>query len=199
MEGKLLGAVAANVCVVVRHPRLSGREVAAIGPPVPPVVAHDSEQSILDSIQDQDARVGDRGVDRGHMEGEDLWKGGQEKLLRASLVLTLLTCPVRDLEGLGSGHNRLRHRLLRLSRDNRKLDHGIAAAVGVVTMLTLDQVCDLEPEELVKEWDLVAKEGDELMRIPNALSCGHCGRRLHTLVETLESLITRTRPDLGEA
>jgi len=107
MEGKLLGAVAANVCVVVRHPRLSGREVAAIGPPVPPVVAHDSEQSILDSIQDQDARVGYRGVDRGHMEGEDLWKGGQEKLLRASLVLTLLTCPVRDLERLGGGHNRL--------------------------------------------------------------------------------------------
>lgn len=89
--------------------------------------------------------------------------------------------------------------MLRLGRNNRKLDHGIAAAVGVVTVLTLDQVRDLEPEELVEERDLVAEEGDELVRIPDALSCGHCGRRLHTLVETLEPLLTRAPPDLGQA
>ena len=45
-----------------------------------------------------------------------------------------------------------------------------------------------------------SRELDELMRVPDSFPCGHVdGRDFHTLVESLEPLISPASPHFGEA
>ena len=52
--------------------------------------------------------------------------------------------------------------------------------------------------QLVKEWNLVAEEFNQLVRISDVLTCGH---RLgpDTLVQTLQALVTTRTPDFLQA
>jgi len=107
------------------------------------------------------------------MEGQNLGKAGQEELLRASLLRALLTPPVGNLKGAGSLDNRIRNRLLGTGRDDRELNHGIPMVIHVITVITLDDIGDLEAEELVQEGDLVTQKLEELMRVTDVLTGGH--------------------------
>jgi hypothetical protein len=56
----------------------------------------------------------------------------------------------------------------------------------------------LEPNELVEEGNLVPEELQELMGVPDVLSCGHGGRDLDALVERLESLLSMGAPEFSQ-
>lgn len=131
------------------------------------------------------------------MEGHDRRKCAHEKLLRASTLLTLFTLPIGNRDWPTRINNRLRGRLLRATRSNRKLNHGLTPAVLVTAVRACNIICNLESEKLVQERVLVANELQEFVRVSDALSRRHQGC-IDNRVEVPESLFPFGGPDLVE-
>jgi len=147
-----------DVVVIVGDPRLPGRHITAVRPPVTSVVTHHGKERILNLVQTQNARVRHRRAQRRHVKGEDLRKPSHQKLLRAPLLAALLTRPIRNRMRLGGGDDCIHHGLLRLGGHNRKLNHRISLPVCVGAVVTLEAVLHAKAEELVQHRDLVTQE-----------------------------------------
>jgi len=183
-----------DVVVIVGDPRLPRRHIAAVRPPVTSVVTDHGKECILNLVQTQNARVRHCRAERSHVKGEDLRKSGHEKLLRAPLLPALLACPIRNRMRLGGGNDGIHHGLLRLGRDDRKLNHCFSLAVCIGTVVTLEAVLHAKSEELVQHRDLVAEELQQLVRITNALSSRH-QRCVHTCIQILKTHCTHGGPN----
>jgi len=131
------------------------------------------------------------------VEGQNLGKSSQEKLLAATKLFTLLALPIEDIVGLGGGNNRLRNRLLGLRGNNRKLNHRVSLSIRIRAVLALQPILNLESEQLIKKRDLVAKELEELVGVTDSLAGRH-KRRIDTRVEVLESHGSGGVPDVVE-
>lgn len=190
----MIRAIVAKARVVILDPVLARRHIATIRPPMSAIEADDSEESVLLTIQYQECRVRDRGVEGGCVEDEDLREGGHQQLLVASVLSTLLALPIGNLERRHRMDHAVREALLALRRCHRELDQGVGMRVLVVARITLDRVCDLEAAELVEKGELVAQILEELVRVADVVAGGHDGR-LDTLVEGLQALISLARPN----
>ena len=107
------------------------------------------------------------------MKHHDLWELGQQELLLASLLLALLAGPVGDAMNLHRLCNRIGNRLLGSGWCDGELVQSVRANVAIRTVLTLDDIRNLEARELIKEGNLVTHELDELMGVTNTLACRH--------------------------
>jgi len=183
-----------DVVVIVGDPRLPGRHITAVRPPVTSVVTHHGKERILNLVQTQNARVRHCRSQRRHVKGEDPRKPSHQKLLRAPLLATLLALPIRNRMGLNGGDDCIHHGLLRLGGHNRKLNHCISLPICVGAIVTLEAVLHAKAEELVQHRDLVAQEFQKLVRITNALSSWH-QRRIHTCIEILQAHCAKRRPN----
>jgi hypothetical protein len=133
------------------------------------------------------------------VEGKDLRKGSHKELLGASPALTLLACPITNFMGARGIDNRIGYRLLKACWDDRELNHGIPMVIRVIAVLTLDDIGDLEPKQLIKERNLIAKELQELVRVADIIPRGHIGRRLNTLVKATQTLVALGCPNFIKA
>ena len=179
-----------DVLVIVGDPCLARRHVATICPPVSAIEADDCEQRILNLVKRQHARVSYRRLQRRDVERKDPRESSQQELLGTPLLATLLARPVGDRVRLRGTDNRIGDRLLRLGGNNRELNHGLALAVSVGAVVTLQPVLHTKPEELVQHGDLIAEELQQLMRVPNSLARRH-QRCVHDCVEVLETHCAR--------
>ena len=151
------------MAVIKPIPRLTRREITPPGEPVTAGETYNGTQGIPNLVDDQDRRIRQRCTHRCLMKHHHLRELCEEQLLLTSTLSTLFTFPIgNDLRPHGLA-DRIRYRLLFLAWSNRELVHRVPAHVCIVAVVALDDLCDLEPCQLVKDRDLVTEKLNQLM------------------------------------
>ena len=151
------------MCIVKAIPRFSWRHVSS---PSEPMVARETdngEQCIANLVHNQDWGVCDGCIDGCLVEHHHLRELCEEELLGTSLLGTLFAGPIGNGRRTNRFSNRISSRHLLGGRRDGELRQGIWPNILVVTMITLDLVCDLESHQLVEKGNLVAEKLNQLM------------------------------------
>ena len=193
-----VAGVTLRLAVIQTMPRLSWRKIPTPGEPVSTRETYDRHECVANLVDNQDRGIGRRGSDRSLVEHHHAGELCKKELLVASLLLALLTRPVCDGDGFDCLSDCIRDCLFLLCGCKRELDHCIRLRLCRMAIVALDGICHPETHQLVKEGNLVDEKLDQLVRIPDSLSCRHVRGHLDRLVEGFESLVTLGPPDLGK-
>jgi hypothetical protein len=187
------------MAIIQTVPWLTRGKVSTPGEPVSSCETYNRHECVTILIQHKDWRIGSRCPYRSLVEHEDLRELGEEQLLRASVLSTVVTLPIWNGDRAYCFCDGIGDRLLLLRGCDAELGQCIWLDFLVGAVVTPDGVRYLEPHEFIKEGNLIEEEVDELVRVTDVFSCGHMGGCLDALVECLETLFSFTSPDFREA